>query len=316
MPDIGACRQVNVKYKDYYEVLGVPRNAGEAAIKKAYRKLAREHHPDINKDSDAQSRFQEISEAYEVLGDPDKRARYDQLGANWRQGQDFTPPPGWENVHFEFGGNGGGKGFGFSGNGGFSDFFESIFGDMMGGHRTGFHSQETFKSRPQRRTHDEVELKLTLEEAYRGGRKRIAVNAGEAGNPRTYDLNIPPGTRDGAKLRLRNQGRNGDLLVRIGIAPHPRFKIDGADLSTEVSVTPPQAVLGDKVELQLVAGRAVLNIPPGTQPGRKFRLSGMGLKKPGGGRGDIYAVLKLLVPVKPTKEELQLYGQLLKLKRR
>ncbi len=315
MAVIEAGCQVSVKYKDYYELLGVPRNSTAAVIKKAYRKLAREYHPDVNKDPAAQSRFQEISEAYEVLGDPEKRKRYDQLGANWQQGQEFTPPPGWENVHFDFGGSGGGQGFGFSGQGGFSDFFESIFGDMMGGHRSGFQSSETFGARTQRRTHDEVELKLTLEEAFHGGKKRISIYTADKGKPKTYDLNIQPGTRDGAKLRLRNQGQNGDLLIRITIAPHPRFTVDGADLWTELVVTPPQAVLGDKVDLQLIDGRATLRLPPGTQPGRKFRLTGKGLKKTGGGHGDVYAVVKLAIPEHPTKDELHLYEQIRRLNR-
>lgn len=296
-----------VKYKDYYEVLGVPRNASEAAIKKAYRKLARENHPDVNKAPEAQARFQEISEAYEVLGDAEKRKRYDELGADWKQGQDFTPPPGWENVHFEFGGSGG-RGFGFSG-GGFSDFFESIFGDMMGGHG-GFQSAQAFGSRPQRKTHDEVELRLSLEEAFHGGTKRIKVFAEDGVTPKTYDLKILPGTRDGAKLRLRNQGRNGDLLIRISIAPHRRFTVDGADLWTELDLQPHQAVLGGKVDLQLIDGRASLRIPPGTQHGRKFRLSGKGFRKPGGGKGDLYAVARIAVPQNLSAAERKLYEQL------
>ncbi len=300
---------MGVKYKDYYEVLGVPRNSTAAAIKKAYRKLAREFHPDVNRAPGAQERFQEISEAYEVLGDSEKRKRYDELGANWKQGQEFSPPHGWQDVHFEFGGRTAGQGFSFSG-GGFSDFFESIFGDMMGGPRTGFHSSEAFGARPQRRTHDEVELKLTLEEAYRGGKKRISVYAADKAGSKTYDLSIKPGTRDGARLRLRNQGQNGDLLIRISIAPHGQFSVDGADLWTEIQLAPHQAVLGDQVELKLIGGRANLRIPPGTQPGRKFRLTGKGLKKPGGGRGDIYAVVKIMIPRNPTAEEKRCYEEL------
>ncbi len=297
---------MGMKYKDYYEVLGIERNSSEAAIKKAYRRLARQYHPDVNKESGAQERFQEISEAYEVLGDPEKKKRYDELGANWQQGQEFTPPPGWENVHFEFSGSGG-HGSGFSGRGGFSDFFDSIFGDMMGGH-SGFHA------RPQRRTHDEVELTITLEEAFRGVKKRISVCAADGAKPKIYDLKIPPGTRDGAKLRLRNQGQNGDLLIRIHIAPHPRFKVDGADLETNIPLAPHQAVLGGKVGLQLLEGHASLNIPAGTQPGKKFKFSGKGLKKPGGGHGDLYAVTQITIPNNPSAEERRLYEELAKLK--
>lgn len=304
---------MSVQYKDYYEVLGVPRNSPETAIKKAYRKLAREFHPDVNKEAGAQHRFQEISEAYEVLGDPEKRNRYDQLGANWKQGQEFTPPHGWDHVQFDFGGSGAGQGVNFSG-GGFSDFFESLFGSSMGGF-SGFQSSENFGPRAPRRTHDETELILSLEEAYKGGRKRIKVYADQSGTAKTYDLNIPPGTRDGAKLRLRNQGHNGDLLIRISIAPHNQFTVDGADLWAEIRLAPHQAVLGDKVDLRPVIGRASIRIPPGTQAGRTFRLTGKGLRKPGGGRGDVYAVVKIMIPRNPTAAERRLYEELAQLKK-
>lgn len=299
---------MSVKYKDYYEVLGVPHNAGDAAIRKAYRKLAREHHPDVNKSPDAKERFQEISEAYEVLGDPKKRERYDQLGANWKHGQNFSPPPGGNNVHFEF--HDGTQGFSFAGNSGFSDFFESLFGDMLGRTSNRFRSAEAFGPQPQRRTHDEAELTLTLEEAFHGGKKRIQIHSDTGTTPRNCELNIPPGIREGAKLRLRNQGRYGDLLIRISIAPHPRFNVDGADLETEVRLTPPQAVLGASVGLQLIDGHATLQIPPGTQPGRKFRLAGKGLKKPGGERGNLYAVTRIVIPQQPSPMEKELYEKL------
>ncbi len=292
-----------MKYKDYYKILGVEHNTSEADIKKAYRKLARKYHPDVNKTPEAQTRFQEISEAYEVLGDPEKRKRYDELGSNWQQGQDFTPPPGWENSHFEFSSDGGG----------FSDFFGSIFGDMMGG---GMHFQgsEGFRSsRPPRRTHDEVELTLSLEEAFLGGKKRVKIRAAN-GTEKTYDLNVPQGIRDGATLRLKNQGQaGGDLLIRISIASHPRFKVDGAELEMEFPIAPHEAVLGGKVDLHLPDGRAALRIPPGTQAGKKFRLKGKGLKRRGGERGDLYAVAKIVVPTQPSPEEKQLYEKIAQL---
>ncbi|WP_372796172.1 DnaJ C-terminal domain-containing protein [Pontiella sp.] len=304
---------MSVKYKDYYEVLGVPRNAGAAAIKKAYRKLAREYHPDINKQPDAQKRFQEISEAYEVLGDTEKRKRYDQLGANWRQGQDFTPPPGWENVHFEFGGNGA-QGFGFSGHGGFSDFFESIFGDMMGGARTGGRSAHGFTQQNARPRAEEVELRISLEEAWRGGKKAIKVFSGNAGQSKSYNLTIPAGCRDGLKLRLAGQGTHGaDLLVRVRIDPHGTCRLNGSDIEVDLPVTPAQAALGDHVELPLPVGRAKLKLPPGTSSGKRFRLAGKGLKKQGGGHGDVLAVVQVTVPQTLSEEQRRLYEQLRKL---
>ncbi len=303
---------MSVKYKDYYETLGVERNSSEAAIKKAYRKLARQYHPDINKEPGAQARFQEISEAYEVLADPEKRKRYDQLGANWQQGQDFTPPPGWENIHFEFGGNGG-SGFGFSGQGGFSDFFETIFGDMMGG-QSGFHHGRGFAQNNQcpKSRAEEVELSLSLEEAWQGGKKRITVYTGN-GQSKTYDLNIPARIRDGAKLRLKNQGSHGDLIVRIAVKPHSRFRVNGANLETTLHITPPEAVLGAKVELPLINGRAGLNITPGTSSGKKLKLKGQGLKKNEGGFGDLIVTVQIDIPGQLTAAERELYEKLLAL---
>ena len=292
---------MSVQYKDYYKILGVEHGSSEAEIKKAYRKLARKYHPDINKTPEAQTRFQEVSEAYEVLGDPEKRKRYDELGSSWQQGQEFTPPSGWEHVNFS------------GGSGGFSDFFGSIFGDMMGGGGMHFQGSEAFGARPQRRTHDEVGLSLSLEEAFRGGKKRIKIRAAN-GTEKTYDLNIPVGIRDGATLRLKNQGQaGGDLLIRISIVPHPRFKVDGAELEMEFPIAPHEAVLGGKVNLHLPDGRAALRIPPGTQSGKQFRLKGKGLKRRDGKRGDLYATAKIVAPVHPSAEEKRLYEQIAKL---
>jgi curved DNA-binding protein len=302
---------MGVKYKDYYQVLGVPQHADEAAIRKAYRKLARQTHPDVSKAPDAKARFQEISEAYEVLGDPEKRRRYDQLGAGWQPGQEFTPPHGSENIHFAF--NRGGPGVRFSGRSGFSDFFESLFGDMLGGQGPGFRSPEDGGAQTQRRTHDEADLTLTLEEAFLGGVKHIQFRSEEGAAPKNCELRIPPGIRDGARLRLRGRGRHGDLLIRIAIAPHARFKVDGADLEADLPVSPPDAVLGATVGLQLIDGRATLRIPPGTPAGRKFRLAGKGLNRPGGGRGDLYAVVRIDVPKQLSAKERELYGQLARL---
>lgn len=305
---------MSVTYKDYYQVLGVPHDATEAAIRKAYRKLARQTHPDVSRAPDAKARFQDISEAYEVLGDPEKRRRYDQLGANWKQGQEFTPPRGSENIHFEF--NRGGPGVRFSGRSGFSDFFESLFGDMLGGHAAGFRPPEAGRAQTQRRTHDEADLTLTLEEAVLGGIRHIQFRSEDGSAPKNCELRIPPGIRDGARLRLRGQGRHGDLLIRIAIAPHARFKVDGADLETDLPVSPPEAALGATVGLQLIGGRATLRIPPGTPSGRKFRLAGKGLNRPGGGRGDLFAVVRIDIPKQLSGKERELYEQLAKLSKK
>ncbi|HEY5653590.1 MAG TPA: DnaJ C-terminal domain-containing protein [Pontiella sp.] len=304
---------MSVQYKDYYEILNVERNSSDAAIKKAYRKLARQYHPDINKEAGAQERFQEISEAYEVLGDEEKRKRYDQLGANWKQGQDFTPPPGWENIHFDFA-SGGGHGFGFSGHGEFSDFFESIFGDMMGGTRSGFQSMNGFSQPPRQSAAEEVELRLSLEEAWRGGKKAIKVFSGQSGRSKSYNLNIPARARDGLKLRLARQGSNGtDLLVCIRVVPNTNFRLNGSDIETDLFVTPAQAALGDSVELQLPAGKAKLKLHPGTPSGKRLKMPGKGMKKQGGGLGDVYVIIKIKIPDHLSDEQRILYEQLRKL---
>ena len=297
---------MSVQYKDYYQILGIEKGASEADIKKAYRKLARKYHPDVNSSSDAQKRFQEISEAYEVLGDKEKRSRYDQLGSNWRSGESFTPPSDWGNVQFGFD-----RGAGSS-SAGFSDFFESIFGDMMGGGAfAGAYAQSSAQAN--RRTHDEVVLKLLLEEAFLGGKRRLTIR-GSQGVDKTYDVNIPAGIRDGATLRLKNQGQlGGDLLIRISIIPHNRFKLSGTDLTMEFPVELPLAVLGGKVNVPLLDGRVSLRIPAGTTDGKKFRLKGRGLRKRSGARGDLYVVIRLVVPTKLSARERKLYEELLAL---
>lgn len=301
---------MSVEYKDYYKILGVERNSSEAAIKKAFRKRARQYHPDMNKEVGAQERFQEISEAYEVLSDPKKRERYDLLGANWQQGQDFTPPSGWENVHFEFGGNSA-DGAGFSGHGGFSNFFDTIFGDMMGGSRSGFQSMHGFASSSNPALVEEVELQISLEEAWRGGKKSIKVFSENSEHSKTYNLNIPAGARDGLKLRLAGQGSNGaDLLICIRIAPNKNYRLNGSDIETNLFVTPSQAALGDVVEVQLPNGKAKLKLKPGTSSGKRLKLAGKGLKKQRGGQGDFYVTIQITIPQNLSVDQRVLYEQL------
>lgn len=314
-----------VQYKDYYGILGLPRTASQDELRKAYHKLARKYHPDVNKGKDTEAKFKELAEAYEVLGDPEKRKRYDELGANWQAGQEFRPPPGWENVHFEFHGQPGDRergGFSAEDAGGFSDFFESLFGGGLGG---GFGGEEMrfeeqgFGGRRRRTGQDqEASVGITLEEADRGGRKSISLQATEMDargrlrpRTRTYEVKIPAGITDGARIRLAGQGAEGaggagDLYLRIHLEPHELFKANGHDLETEVKVTPWKAALGGKVTVPTLAGNASLSIPPGTQSGQRLRLRGKGI----GGKGDLYAVFQIAVPTRLTSKEKDLFEQL------
>ncbi|MGA9769899.1 MAG: DnaJ C-terminal domain-containing protein [Blastocatellia bacterium] len=325
-----------VKFKDYYEILGVKRDATEDQIRQAFRKLARKHHPDLNPgDKSAEERFKEINEANEVLSDTEKRKRYDQLGANWQNGAEFTPPPGWGgrvNVEYEdlnsvFGG------------GGFSDFFESLFG---GGRSAGQTDPRRRSSRSRARGQDsEAEMEISLEDAHRGGRHRITLQhtrvcptcngtgasggnvcptcrgAGQVVSPKNIDVNIPPGAREGSVIKLARQGQPGqgggepgDLLIKLSIKPHQRFVVSGDDITVDVPITASEAVLGSSIEVPTIDSKAEMKIPPGSQGGQRLRLKGQGLNKRGGGRGDQYIRLKIVVPTNPTEREKQLYKEL------
>src|SRR4051812_32252284 len=255
-----------VAFRDYYETLGVPRDAGADDIKRAYRKLARENHPDVNKDPGAEDRFKEVSEAYEVLRDPEKRERYDRLGANWKAGQDVSGAEGFSG--FEgFSQNGGygdvrvDFGSGAFGGGDFSDFFESFFGGRRGAARTtGFEGFST------RGVDQEAEIELSLEEAARGGRRKISLGGG-----RDYEVNIPPGVTDGQRIRLAGEGGGargggpaGDLFLRVRIRPDTRFRVEGRDLHVDLPVTPWEAVLGAEVEVPILNGTTRVRVPAGS----------------------------------------------------
>ena len=314
-----------VRFEDYYQSLGVKRGASQDEIKRAYRKLARKYHPDVNKSSGAEAQFKQISEAYEVLKDPDKRKRYDQLGADWKAGQDFTPPPGFEGVRFEFGGRPGrGGGFSFSPGGQFSDFFEQFFGragqraqpgqgqsfeELFGnaGRGAGGRQRGARPAAPQ-----EAAITIPLEAAYLGAVQQITVR-GPQGN-RALDVTIPAGVTDGTRIRLKGQGGGGvDLLLKISIARHPRYEVHGHDVTAELRVTPWEAALGAKVPVVTLDGPVTVTVPPGAVAGARLRLAGKGLpQKAGRGRGDMFARMLIVVPKKLSKKEQELFEQLAK----
>jgi curved DNA-binding protein len=285
-----------VGFRDYYETLGVPRDASNEDIRRAYRRLAREHHPDVNKDPGAEDRFKEVSEAHAVLSDPEKRARYDRLGPNWRAGQDVSGASGFEG----FRPRGGGGGGGFDdvrvefGEGGFSDFFEELFGPRRRP-GAGTRGRGGFSMRG---ADHEADLDLSLEEAARGGPRTVTFADG-----RQYQVTVPPGVRDGQRIRLAGEGGDGtgggpsgDLYLRVRIRPHPRFRLDGDDLHTDVPVAPWEAALGATVEVRTLDGRAQVKVPAGSSCGRRLRLRGEGMPRPRGGRGDLYAEVRIMVP--------------------
>ncbi|WP_291322560.1 J domain-containing protein [Desulfonatronospira sp.] len=321
-----------MEYKDYYKILGVDKKASQEEITKAYKKLARKYHPDLNPDDpSAENNFKDVNEAYEVLKDPEKRRHYDALGPDWQHGQNFQPPPGYENMHFEFRGDpGAARGFDM---GGFSDFFESIFRGFDGqsqdfrsagsrGFRGDPFSGRGFSSKGQ---DAEATLELTLEEAYKGGKKSITLQEqvmGADGMPhvqnKTLSVNVPQGIKDGSKIRLsgqgapgRGQGAAGDLYLKIRIAPHPYFKVDGNNIVYDLPLAPWEAVLGAKVRIPTLDGDVEMNIPAGISSGQKMRLKGRGLGRPEV-KGDQMVRIMIKVPKNITEEEKDLWQQLSK----
>ena len=300
-----------VAFRDYYESLGVARDASADEIRRAYRTLARKHHPDVNKEQGAEDRFKEISEAYEVLRDPEKRARYDRLGANWRAGQDVSGAPGFDpSGGFEgFGGDGGfgDVRFDFGGEE-FSEFFSGMFG-RRGRARRSNGSAAGFSLRG---SDQEAVLELSLEEVAAGGKRRMSLADG-----RNFEVNIPRGVRDGQRIRLAGEGEQGigggpagDLFLRVRVAPHPHFRVEGRDLYTDLPVTPWEAALGASVDVRTLTGSARVRVPTGSSSDRRLRLRGEGLPDAKGGQGDLYAVVKIRVPAKLTERERELFEQL------
>lgn len=329
-----------VQFRDYYEVLGLNKNATESEIKAAYRKLARKYHPDVNpKDKTAEEKFKEVNEAYEVLSDADKRKRYDQLGQNWKAGEEFRPPPGWQEANVEFGDIGDMFGAG-AGTSGFSDFFEALFGGRRG---AGPRSARGGPGFAMRGRDIEAEIELILEEAHRGSTRSITLQttevcpecrgtgskdnkttcptcrgAGATRRPKTLEVTIPPGVRDGSVIRLGGQGepgangaQSGDLFLRVRIRPHRLFDVTGDnDVQIELPVAPWEAALGAKVTVPTLEGPVEMTIPAGTQAGQRLRLRGQGLNRRGGGRGDQYAKLKIVNPPTLTPAEREQFEKL------
>lgn len=298
-----------VAFKDYYETLGVAREASEDDIRRAYRKLARKYHPDVNKEPGAEDRFKEVSEAYEVLRDPEKRQRYDRLGANWRAGEDVSAASGFEDIFAQGFGDNVRVEFGDAGE--FSDFFDSLFGSRR---RTGGRAASSFQGFATRGSDHEASIELSLQEAAAGGRRRFTFSDG-----RSYEVNIPQGVQDGQRIRLAGEGGSGagggpsgDLFLRVHIKPHPRFRLEGRDLHVNVPVSPWEAALGATVPVPTVTGTAQVRVPAGSSSGRRLRLRGQGMPDGRGGHGDLYAELQIAVPSKLSDKERKGFEQLAK----
>jgi len=310
-----------LEYKDYYKLLGVAKGASQDEVSKVFKKLARKYHPDLNPNNpEAESKFKEINEAYEVLKDPEKRKLYDSLGPNWKDGQNFQPPPGFENFQFRSGGFGGAEGF--------SDFFETIFGGAggfgganFGGNRFG---GDPFGRTMRSKGRDaEVRLTLTLEEAYHGGKKTLTLQEqvrGADGRPqmqaKTLEVNIPKGVKDGAKIRLSGQGSPGmgggpagDLLLQVSIAEHPLFRLEGLSVVHDLRLAPWEAVLGCTVRIPTLDGPVDMNIPAGVSSGQKLRLAGKGLGR-GESQGDQYVRIVIRSPKTLSDRERELWNEL------
>jgi len=302
---------VKLQFKDYYTIMGVKRDATQDEIKRAYRKLARKYHPDVSKEPDAEARFKEMGEAYEVLKDPEKRAAYDQLGANWKAGQEFRPPPDWDQG-FEF--HGGGYTEADAAN--FSDFFESLFGQGFV-HRGGGHAQ--FHARGE---DTYAKVLIDLEDAYQGATRTLSLKHTELapdGRPqlkeRTLNVRIPKGVRQGQHIRLAKQGgaglgqgEAGDLYLEVEFRPHPFYHVDGRDLFLDLPVAPWEAALGASVKAPTPTGPVDLKIPAGSSGGRKLRLKGRGI--PGKSPGDLYVVLRIALPTAETEAAKAAYREL------
>lgn len=320
-----------MEYKDYYKILEVKRDASQEEIQKAFRKLARKYHPDVNKGKEAEEKFKEVNEAYEVLKDPEKRSRYDALGANWQAGQNFQPPPGFEQFFAGFGGRGGGRTSTFrssqrgGGASGFSSFFDALFGgggftsgfsSMAGGGAGGSPFGRSFKQGFQSQESEvNGEITITLAEAYAGTTKELSVQDGQG--TKTISVRIKAGAKDGSIVRLKGQGAmnpmtgaKGDLRLKLRVAPDRNFTLEGDNLVTQVSLTPWEAVLGAKVDVKTMTGKVKLSIPAGTQNGSRLRLRQKGMPLSNGTFGDLFAEVKIMIPKVVSDEEMEVWQKL------
>ena len=324
---------MSINYQDYYKTLGVERSASQDEVQKAFRKLARKFHPDVSKEKGAEEQFKLINEAYEVLGDPEKRKLYDSLGSNWKAGQDFRPPPGFEEMfgrghggaqsrgpagmQFQFGGGAGDAG-------GFSDFFSAIFGGLGGA--AGFGGAQNIFSqggapgmedlfggrsshRPQSFT---AELSISIEDAWSSNTKQVTLSMPcDREGRRTYAVKIPPGTKEGSTIRLAAQGSGtAEILFKVHFTPDARYSADGFDIVSRVDLAPWEACLGARVKLATPGGELMLNVPAGSQAGQRLRLKGRGLPKSRELRGDMFAELRITVPTILGDKERALFEEL------
>ena len=308
-----------MEYKDYYQILGVAKDAPQDEIKRAYRKLARKYHPDVSSESDAEERFKEVGEAYEVLKNPEKRTAYDQLGANWKAGQaGFQPPPDWD-AGFEF--HGGSTASGASGAADFSEFFENLFGQASGRqYYTDGHGEGAYQARGE---DSHAKVFIDLEDAYNGASRSLTLRStvlSKEGRPqlkeRTLNVKIPKGVRQGQNIRLKGQGSpgiggglHGDLYLEIEFNPHSIYKVVGRDVSLDLPITPWEAALGGTIQVPTPAGNVDLKIPAGVSSGNKrMRLKGRGI--PDKTPGDFYVTLEIVLPENLSDKEKTLYESL------
>ena len=300
-----------MKFIDYYAVLGVPRTASQDDVQRAYRKLARKNHPDVNKDPKATEKFKEANEAYEVLKDPDKRSKYDKYGAAWKAVKDGQqPPPDFAGYQFDFHPGGGAQ----WGGEGVSSFFEMLFGGGGARRGAGRGGGRNFRMRG---GDQEGHISLNLEEAVRGTTRKVTLLDPVTGQQRTFDVKIPKGVRTGQRIRLGGQGGSGhggaeagDLYLTVDLEPHADFRVEGGDLHAVLPITPWEAALGGEVALRTIDGDVILRIPPGTSSGRKIRLKGKGLPGRAGEDGDLYAEVRIVVPPELSQDERSLFQRL------